>query len=83
MNTGSPQAAAASVRGALASACGQPCTIDVSKSTGPTRNKLTERDRSMYKIETALTQHSRRSRSSGNAGHLRPESSVILSGIRT
>jgi hypothetical protein len=29
MNTGSPQAAAASVRGALASACGQPCTIDV------------------------------------------------------
>jgi len=28
MNTGSPQAAAASVGGALASACGQPCTID-------------------------------------------------------
>jgi len=27
MNTGSPQAAAASVRGALASACGQPCVI--------------------------------------------------------
>ena len=43
---------------------------------------MTERDRSMYKTETALTRNSRRSRSAGITGHLRPESSVILSGIR-
>ncbi len=36
----------------------------------------------MYKTTTALTRHSRRSRSSGTTGHVRPESSVILSGIR-
>jgi hypothetical protein len=44
---------------------------------------LTQRDRSLYKTKTALTRLSRRSRSAGISGHLRPESSVILSGIRT
>jgi HK97 family phage major capsid protein len=35
----------------------------------------------LYKTKTALTRRSRRSRSAGISGHLRPESSVILSGI--
>ena len=52
------------------------------KNTRPTKNKLTQRDQPLYKTRTALTCHSRRSRSAGISGHLRPESSVILSGIR-
>ena len=36
-----------------------------------------------YQVHLTQTRHSRRSRSAGISGHLRPDSSVILSGIRT
>src|SRR3990172_3238578 len=83
MNTGYPQATARQrkKRARVRMWITLDYRSDRAKNTRPTRNKLTQRDRLLYKTKTALTRHSRRSRSAGISGHLRPESSVILSGI--